>query len=95
MMSTPIGASLALLHRGLAQSAGSSGKGRFSNDWTIFFQWLEKQLNYPMIGKIFRRFSNDWKRVSGRAKSPARGLCREGIIAACFFAATVFDLAAL
>ena len=30
-----------LLHRGLAQSGSSQWKGRFSNDWKVFFQWLE------------------------------------------------------
>jgi hypothetical protein len=34
-----------------AQSAGSSAKGGFSNDWKIFFQWLENS----------DRISNDWK----------------------------------
>ena len=26
---------------GIAQSAGSAAEGGFSNDWKIFFQWLE------------------------------------------------------
>jgi hypothetical protein len=46
--------------------------GKFSNDWKLFFQWLENSGrffqrlekifgSFPMIGKNFRDFSNDWK----------------------------------
>ena len=34
--------------------AGSQAEGKFSNDWKIFFQWLENS----------GRFSNDWKKIS-------------------------------
>jgi hypothetical protein len=44
-------------------------RGKFSNDWKTFFQWLEKNGRiFPMIGKIFRAFSNDWKKFSGQGK---------------------------
>jgi hypothetical protein len=33
---------------GFAQSGGSWGAEKFSNDWKIFFQWLEK------IGQFFQ-----------------------------------------
>ena len=29
------------MHPGFGQSGSSSAKGQFSNDWKIFFQWLE------------------------------------------------------
>jgi hypothetical protein len=64
---------LGLLHRGLAQSGSSSAKCGVSNDWKIFFQWLEKMRpDCPMIGKIFRRFTSDWKSFRGRVVGTKR-----------------------
>ena len=35
-------------HPGFGQSASSSEKREFSNDWKVFFQWLEK------MGRFFQ-----------------------------------------
>ena len=36
--------------------------GKFSNDWKVFSNGWKIRAGFPMIGKIFRQFSNDWKK---------------------------------
>ena len=64
-------------HPGGAQSGSSSAKREFSNDWKIFFQWLEKMAGFfqrlenffcgfQMIGKIFQDVF--WKQKGQRGE---------------------------
>lgn len=48
-------------HPGFGQSAGSSAKRLFSNDWKNFPMVGKFGPIFPMIGKNFRAFPHDWK----------------------------------
>ena len=76
-------------HPGFAQSGSPPAKRRFSNDWKIFFQWLEKMArffqrlekffgSFPMIGKNFltqsRREAAAQRAFPGNAGIPRRYL---------------------
>ncbi|MBQ7252318.1 MAG: hypothetical protein IJS32_06935 [Kiritimatiellae bacterium] len=60
---------------GFAQSGGPAGEGGFSNDWKLFFQWLEK----------WAGFSNDWKSFSGRfwETKGTKGATKQGVDKEC------------
>jgi hypothetical protein len=47
---------------GFAQSAGSTARRKFSNDWKNFPMAGKFRPVFPIVGKNFRHFSNDWKK---------------------------------